>query len=112
MKFFYSLIMALMFVSLAGCASYPTEQRSGKEDLAFVQFVTQGKYAHQNVHVDLDGTKFDASPVKAKKARLKGALYSVATGKRKIVVKNNQGDVIFQKYIMLSSQETQQITLP
>ncbi|MBQ0058088.1 MAG: hypothetical protein KBT20_10575 [Bacteroidales bacterium] len=105
------LFLLLAFV-FTGCASLPTEQRTGKDDVASLQFVTQGKYTHQKVYVDLDGTTFEANPVKAKKARLKGKLYSVATGKRKIVVKDSKGNTIFNKYIMLYSQETQQITLP
>ena len=112
MKIFYSFIVTLMMFLLSGCASYPTEQRSGKDDTASLQFVSQGKYASQLVLVELDGTQFEAQPVKARKARLKGKLYTVATGKRKIVVKNKVGDIIYQKYIMLSSQEVQQIILP
>jgi len=102
-------------VLLAGCkANYPVAQQSGKEDMAYLVFVgplkTYGNGSNP-VQVDVDGTKFDAKVVKPKTANRKGTQYGVATGRRNITV-TFQGQVIYQKQLFLSSQETKIINLP
>lgn len=98
------------------CAKYPIETSSGKEDVAFLLFVSQeGEYAKKDVTVNIDGkTIFTVQPVKEKrgKEKLKGTQYKVATGRRKVVVQNQTGDIIYSRDIMLSSQDTKQILLP
>ena len=108
-----------LFIVLAGLltackANYPVAQQSGKEDMAYLVFVGpkdtygNGKYP---VHVDIDGTRFDAKVVKPKTANRKGTQYGVATGRRNITV-TFEGKTIYQKQLFLSSQETKIIDLP
>ena len=100
---------------LLGCkSSFPVAQQSGKEDMAFLVFVgpsaTYGN-GSKTVQVDVDGTKFDAKVVKPKTANRKGTQYGVATGRRSITVTFN-GQTIYSKQLLLSSQETKIINLP
>ena len=109
----------LFFVALAGMLSgckisYPVAQQSGKEDMAYLVFVGPKQTYHNGgvpVQVDVDGTTFDAKVVKPKTANRKGTQYGVATGRRNITVTLN-GEVIYQKQLFLSSQETKVINLP
>ncbi|MBR4651452.1 MAG: hypothetical protein IKO82_06865 [Prevotella sp.] len=100
---------------LTGCkTSFPVPQQSGKEDMAYLVFVgpksTYGNGLHP-VQVDVDGTKFDAKVVKPKTANRKGVQYGVAPGTRNITVKFNN-NVVYNKKLFLSSQETKIINLP
>jgi len=111
-----SIIFLLGLLLTTGCAKYPIETASGKEDVAFLLFISQeGQYARQDVTVSIDGkTTFEAQPVNAKrgKDKLKGTQYKVATGRHKVVVKNQNGDTIYSRELMLSTQDTKQILLP
>lgn len=109
------IILLALTSLIVGCkTNYPVAQQSGKEDMAYLIFVgPQKTYGNgsKRVQVDIDGNKFDAQVVKPKTANRKGTQYGVATGRRNITVKfNNQ--VIYQKQLFLSSQETKIITLP
>lgn len=107
-----NFVLLCFFLLLFGCGSLPVAQQSGKEDVAYLLFVTQGQYRRQNVSVVIDGTEFVATPVKASKSQTKGKIYSASTGNRLIEVKNNKGEVIYKKRLFLSTQETKQIILP
>ena len=107
------LFLCLLFTS---CAKYPVETTTGKADVAFLLFISQeGEYAKKNVTVCIDGkTTFTVQPIKAErgKQKLKGTQYEVATGRRKVVVTNANGDVIYSRELILSTQDTKQIILP
>jgi hypothetical protein len=112
-----NLLLLLFTVSflLTGCkSSFPVAQQSGKEDMAYLVFVGP-KETYKNgdilVQVEVDGTQFDAKVVKPKVANRKGTQYGVATGKRNVTVRKD-GQVIYQKQLFLSSQETKIINLP
>jgi hypothetical protein len=113
-KNLFFAIMASVLM-LTGCkTSFPVPQQSGKEDMAYLVFVgpksTYGNGLHP-VQVDVDGTKFDAKVVKPKTANRKGVQYGVAPGTRNITVKFNN-NVVYNKKLFLSSQETKIINLP
>lgn len=104
-----------VFILMVGCkANYPVAQQSGKEDIAYLLFVgplkTYGN-GSKPVQVDVDGNKFDAKVVKPKTANRKGTQYGVATGRRNVTVMFN-GQIVYQKQLFLSSQETKIINLP
>ncbi len=108
------LIFALgLVLLLCGCrAHYPVAQQSGKDDVAYLLFVSQKDYANKHVTVSLDGEKtFEAKVVKAKNSYRKGTSYAIATGRRKINVEY-KGNSIYNKEIFVSTQETKIITLP
>lgn len=112
MKKLLILLLALPMV-LIGCrANYPVAQESGKEDMAFLLFVSGKQYAGKNVQVTIDnGNPFQAKVVKQKKSNRKGSQYGVATGTRALKV-TCDGNVIYQKKVFLSTQEVKQIILP
>lgn len=97
---------------LVGCkANYPVAQQSGREDIAYLIFISNKQYAGKNVTVDVDGNSFDAKVVKAKKSNRRGTQYGVSTGRRTISVKC-EGKTLYSKQLFLSAQETKQIILP
>lgn len=98
---------------LCGCrAHYPVAQQSGKDDVAYLLFVGNKKYAKKKVIVTLDGEKtFEAKVVKAKDSYRKGTSYAIATGRRIINVEY-KGTSIYNKEVFVSAQETKKITLP
>ena len=109
-KLTIAFILATVFM-LAGCAKYPVSQSAGKEDMAYLLFVTTSDNDDQ-VTVTLDNSQtFTAKVVKQKNANRKGTSYGVATGRRKLKVERG-GNVLYEKEIFISSQETKQIILP
>lgn len=106
-------MMVGLVALLCGCkAHYPVAQESGKEDRAYLLFISPDEYAGKEVTVMLDGKKtFEAKVVKDKNANRKGTSYAVSTGRKKINVVYN-GKSIYSKEIFVSAQETQIITLP
>ncbi len=98
---------------LAGCrANFPVAQQSGKEDMAYLLFVSQKQYTGKQVEVTLDNAApFTAKVVKAKKANRRGSQYGVGVGPRTLKV-SCEGKNIYQKKIFLSTQEIKQIMLP
>ena len=98
---------------LMGCkANFPVAQESGKEDIAYLLFVSEKQYAGKEVQVTVDGnTQFDARVVKGKKANRRGNQYGISTGNRSLKV-SYQGKVLYQKRIFVSTQEVKQIILP
>ena len=100
-------------ILLTGCrAHFPVAQESGKEDIAYLLFVSPNQYAGKEVQVKVDNNApFTAKVVKAKKANRRGSQYGIAVGTRTLTVSYNSKN-IFQKKIFVSTQEVKQITLP
>lgn len=107
------VVFCTVIVILCGCkANYPVAQESGKEDVAYLIFVSSSDSKSKNVNVSVDnGEPFQARTVKARKANRRGTQYTVQTGKRKVKV-SCDGRVLYDKYVFLSPQETKKITLP
>ena len=102
MKKLIILLFAIPFL-LIGCrASLPVAQESGKEDIAYLLFVSSNEYAGKNVVVKV---------VKNSKANRRGYQYGIAVGTRNLTVSYN-GKNIYQKKIFVSTQEVKQIILP
>lgn len=90
----------------------PVAQQSGKEDIAYLLFISPKEYADKEVIVILDNQKpFNVKVVKEKNAKRKGTQYGVKTGLRNIKVINGD-ETLYQKKIFVSSQEVKQIILP
>lgn len=104
-------VFAALALMMSSCKA-PVAQQGGKEDMAFLLFVSSSQYAGKDVQVTIDdGTTFNAKVVKAKKAKRGGSQYGIATGNRSIKV-TSQGQVLYQKKIFVSAQEVKQIQLP
>ena len=106
------VILFLSVLVVACKITYPREQQSGKEDVAFLLFVSYKQYVNRPLTITLDGkTTFEAKVVRDSKATYKGQSYAVKPGKRDIIVRNGN-EVIYSKKLFLSPQETKQIKLP
>lgn len=107
------LVLFALPLILFGCkANYPVAQQSGKEDMAYLLFVSSDEYAGEEVQVTIDDAQpFTAKVVKQKHANRKGTQYGVSTGTRALKV-SCDGKVIYQKKLFLSTQEVKQIILP
>lgn len=93
-------------------ANYPVAQESGKDDVAYLIFVSTSNAKDKDITVTIDGkTTFQARTVKSKKSNRRGTQYSVQTGKRQVKVMLD-GQTLYDKYVFLSTQETKVITLP
>lgn len=79
------------------------------QDVSYIEFVSPTKSRVVNVMVD--ETSFSAKVTKQKRTRIKGTSYAIAPGKRHIVVKDGK-NILFDKMIMVSTQETKTILLP
>lgn len=107
----YVFAALTVLLTLSGCKA-PVAQQGGKEDMAYLLFVSPSEYYNKVVQVSIDdATSFDAEVVKAKKASRKGKQYGISTGARSIKV-TSEGKVLYQKKIFVSSQEVKQIILP
>ena len=108
-----SMLLFVFPVLLMGCrAHFPVAQESGKEDIAYLLFVSSNQYAGKTVQVTVDNhTPFAAKVVKAKKANQRGSQYGIAVGTRSLTVSYN-GKNLYQKKIFVSNQEVKQIILP
>lgn len=107
------LVLFALPLILFGCrANYPVAQQSGKEDIAYLLFVSSDKYAGENVQVTIDDAQpFTAKVVKQKSANRKGTQYGVSTGTHALKV-SCDGKIIYQKKLFLSTQEVKQVILP
>lgn len=106
---FVTLLCGIFF--LVGCKA-PIAQQSGREDIAYLLFISPKQYAGKEVTVTLDTqTPFQAKVIKEKFVRSKGKQYGIHTGKRRIKVVY-KGKTLYEKYIFVSSQEIKQILLP
>lgn len=107
------LILFALPLILSGCkANYPVAQQSGKEDMAYLLFVSSKQYAGKEIQVAIDGAQpFTAKVVKQKKANRKGTQYGINTGTRSLKVMCD-GKTLYEKKLFLSTQEVKQIILP
>lgn len=103
------LILPLLF----GCrVNYPVAQQGGKEDMAYLLFVSPDLYAGKNVEVLIDSNEpFHAKVVKAKKSKYSGVQYGIGTGKHSLKI-TCEGKTLYEKKIFASPQEVKQIVLP
>lgn len=107
------LVLFALPLMLVGCkANFPVAQQSGKEDIAYLLFVSGKEYAGKEVQVTVDnGQPFTAKVIKQKKANRRGAQYGIGTGNRNLKV-TYDGNTIYLKKIFVSTQEVKQIILP
>ena len=110
-----SIIFAcVVAVLLSACkANMPVAQQSGKEDVAYLLFVSQsGQYHKKDLKVTVDEQSYTAQGVKAKTAMRRGSQYTAPTGTHQLTVKDADGKTLDSKKVFLSQQEVKTITLP
>ncbi|MDR0891761.1 MAG: hypothetical protein LBN24_04025 [Mediterranea sp.] len=105
-------LFALIGILTSCRVSYPVAQESGKEDMAYLLFVSPRQYADATVQVVIDDAQpFAAKVTKQKKSLRKGTQYAIKTGARTLKV-SYEGRTLYQKKIFVSTQEVKQILLP
>lgn len=109
-KLLFLLIIPLF---LMGCRAHlPVAQESGKEDMAFLLFISPKQYVGKTVQVKVDeAAPFMAKVVKEKTSNRRGSQYGISTGTRVLTV-TYEGKTLYQKKIFVSTQEVKQIILP
>lgn len=106
------MLLALPLVLFSCKANFPVAQESGKEDMAYLLFISSKDYAGKDVQVTIDNAKpFSARVVKEKKSNRRGTQYGVAIGTRTLTV-SFEGKTLYSKKIFVSTQEVKQIILP
>ena len=113
MKNTIKFVLGLCVLLLAGCRIYaPVSQQSGKEDVAYLLFVsTSGQLHKQNVIYTIDDTSYEAQVWKQKSSSRRGTQYTAPTGNHQLTV-TKDGQTLYSKRIFLSQQEVKQIILP
>ncbi|MEA3448545.1 MAG: hypothetical protein U9Q98_08890 [Bacteroidota bacterium] len=105
------IIFTIGLFFLSGCTGVKTVSK-GLENKSFIEFIGKPGNYPGGVDVTIDETKnFKAEVHKPGIKRPKGNIYAIATGKHVLTVKYNN-EIIYNKQIFVSSQETKQISLP
>lgn len=114
MKKITVLFTCLLAVLLTACRAHmPVAQQSGKEDIAFLLFVSQsGQYHKKDLTVNIDNQTYTAKGVKSKTSIRRGTQYTAPTGTHQLTVKSVDGQTLYSKKVFLSVQEVKIITLP
>ena len=107
----YIIFLFIPFI-LAACSVGKTTESRGVENESYLQFLQgQEKYKEGvSVYVD-DLPPFMAKVDKVNSRTVKGNVYTIKSGTRHVkVVYNNT--ILYEKHIILSTQQTRQIQLP
>ena len=113
MKTFRLLLIMFIFGSLTACKVGVVSTSGGKDSQSYLQFVQGGNQSYKNgvaVYVD-NNPVFTAKVDKVKKNSIKGNRYVINPGTRHIKVVDN-GKTLYEKNVIVSSQETKKIILP
>jgi hypothetical protein len=108
-------IILIIFAALtvAACSVGNVSQSGGMDNQGYLRFVQGGNTAYGGgvtVTVD-DNPPFTAKVDKIKKLRVKGNTYAVKTGARRLKVEY-KGKTLYEKSVIIATQETKQINLP
>jgi len=103
----------LAAVSLASCSVGNVSKSGGVDNMSYLQFIQGGNTSYNDgVTVAVDDAKaFTAKVDQIKPLRVKKNTYPVSSGSHTITV-TYKGTVLYQKTIVVGTQETKQIQLP
>ena len=106
------LLCLLITFGVSACKVGTTTGSRGYENESYLQFVQGTQQYKEGVLVFVDDLPpFTAKVDKEKAMTVKGNVYTVKSGTRHLkVVYNNQ--ILFEKEVVLSTQQTRQIQLP
>jgi major membrane immunogen (membrane-anchored lipoprotein) len=109
-KIILFVVTALM---VTACSVGNVSRSGGMDNQGYLQFVQDGDTSYSGgvtVTID-DNPAFTAKVDKIKKLGIKGNTYEVKTGTRHLKVEY-KGKVLYEKNIIIATQETKQINLP
>lgn len=105
---FVLVIGVMIFANCTGAKSLS----SGLENESFLEFVGNPRDYSGGVDVMIDDAgSFKAEVKKDNSKRPKGSVYAISTGTHTVTV-SYLDNVIYQKQVFVSSQETKKIVLP
>lgn len=105
------LLLALCCTLLASCKVGVATQSQGLPDQGYLLLVSSDK--GQVVDVIIDGTvSFEAKVNKEKRGRIHNTSYALNTGKRHVLITTKQGDTLFDRDLIINTQQTEKIMLP
>ncbi|MDR0546359.1 MAG: hypothetical protein LBG77_02025 [Dysgonamonadaceae bacterium] len=108
----YLLFILLVFLGLQSCKVGTMTESRGLENESFLQFVQGNQKYSEGVLVFVDDlAPFTAKVDKIKSMSVKGNVYTIKSGTRHVkVVYRDQ--VLFEKDVVVSAQQTRKIQLP
>jgi hypothetical protein len=109
-KIIFIVIAACM---VAACSVGNVSKSGGLDNQGYLQFIQGGNTSYSGgvtVTID-DNPAFTAKVDKTKKLRVKGNTYVVNPGTRHLKVVY-QGKTLYEKNVIIATQETKQINLP
>lgn len=110
-KLFIAACLGLVVLFTASCKTGVFTAQSGRDDVAYLQFVSSTSLSGAKVLVELDrGTSFEAKVTKERKSYKKPHLYTIKPGKRSVKV-IYRGRIIYNQKIFVSQQATKVIRL-
>lgn len=105
------LLIAICCTLLASCKVGVVTQSQGLSDQGFLLLVSTNN--KQVVDVTIDGeTSFEAMVNKEKRGKIHNTSYALNTGKRRVTITSKQGETLFDKYVIINTQQTKKIILP
>lgn len=113
MKILRLLLIMFVFGSFTSCKVGVVSKSGGMDNQSYLQFVQGGGQTYKNgitVYVD-DNPAFTAKVDVPKRNSIKGNTYAVSPGTRHVKVVE-QGKTVYEKTIVVSTQETKKIILP
>ncbi|HXK75658.1 MAG TPA: hypothetical protein PLK40_04220 [Bacteroidaceae bacterium] len=108
---YIALLLLLVPMSLlTGCRVGVMTHTSGMNDQGYIEVVCTN--AHKPVIVFIDqNTRFEAKVTKETKRNVKGNKYTVAPGKRHLVVQDDKGQVLYDRTVMIYAQQSKIIRI-
>ena len=113
MKILRLLLIVFIWGSFAACKVGVVSKSGGMDSQSYLQFVQGGNQSYKNgvtVYVD-DNPAFPAKVDKTKRNSIKGNSYVINPGTRHIKVVDN-GKTVYEKNVVVATQETKKIILP
>lgn len=105
------LLLALCCAFLVSCKVGVATQSQGLPDQGFLLLVSSSN--KQIVDVVIDGeASFEAKVIKEKRGKIHNTSYALNSGKRHVIITSKQGETLFDKYVIINTQQTKKITLP
>ena len=112
MKKYVLLLLVIFSFIFTGCKVGSTTGSRGLENESYLQFVQGQEKYNEGVNVFIDNiAPFKAKVDKVNSRTVKGNVYTVKSGTRHLRVEY-KGQVLYEKDVVLSTQETRQIQLP
>jgi hypothetical protein len=107
------ILFAITALTVTACSVGNVSKSGGLDNQGYLQFVQGGDTSYSDgvtVTID-DNPAFTAKVDKIKKRSVKGNTYAIKTGTRHLKVEY-KGKVLYEKNIIIATQETKQINLP